>query len=44
MHWLLFLVILIGIVGAVAFLNINKKTESKNEADDYEITEINPKH
>jgi hypothetical protein len=40
MHWLLFLVILIGIVGAVAFLNINNKVDAKNEADDFEISEI----
>jgi hypothetical protein len=38
---LLVIIILIGIIGAVAFLNINKGTavEDKNEADDYEISE-----
>lgn len=40
MHWLLFLIILIGMIGAGAFLNVNKKTDSRNEADEYEIEEI----
>ncbi len=39
---LLILIIVIGSIGAVSFLNINKdvKMEDRNESDLYEISEI----
>ncbi|MES2223554.1 MAG: hypothetical protein V4469_01315 [Patescibacteria group bacterium] len=42
MIFLLILIIIVGGVGAVAFLNINKgsKIEAQNDADEYEISEI----
>lgn len=42
MIFLLFIIISVGIMGAIAFLNIDKvsQTELKNEAEEYEITEI----
>ncbi len=42
MYVLLILIIVVGCMGAVAFLNINKekKRDNENEVDDYEIEEI----
>jgi len=39
---LLAFIIIIGIIGSVAFLNIDKKivADEKNDADDYEIVEL----